>query len=58
VDALRPLGVTDVRMPASPWRVWDTIQAAAGTPVGDAATGQQPSEPAHPADGPDQEVAP
>ena len=59
VDALRPLGVTDVRMPASPWRVWDTIQAATGTPVGDAATGQQPTEPAHPdADGTDQEVAP
>jgi carbon-monoxide dehydrogenase large subunit len=28
VDALRPLGVTDIRMPASPQRVWATIQAA------------------------------
>jgi carbon-monoxide dehydrogenase large subunit len=28
VDALAPLGVTDVRMPASPQRVWATIQAA------------------------------
>ena len=28
VDALRPLGVTDMRMPASPQRVWTTIQAA------------------------------
>jgi carbon-monoxide dehydrogenase large subunit len=28
VDALSPLGVTDVRMPASPQRVWTTIQAA------------------------------
>ncbi len=30
VDALRPLGVTDVPMPASPMTVWRTIQAAAG----------------------------
>ncbi|HVW32718.1 MAG TPA: molybdopterin cofactor-binding domain-containing protein [Acidimicrobiia bacterium] len=28
VDALAPLGVTDIRMPASPRRVWETIQAA------------------------------
>jgi len=28
VDALRPLGVTDVAMPASPQTVWRTIQAA------------------------------
>jgi carbon-monoxide dehydrogenase large subunit len=28
VDALRPLGVNDVRMPASPQRVWATIQEA------------------------------
>jgi len=28
VDALRPLGVTDVRMPASPQRVWAAIQEA------------------------------
>jgi carbon-monoxide dehydrogenase large subunit len=28
VDALRPLGVTDMRMPASPQRVWTTIQEA------------------------------
>ena len=28
VDALGPLGVTDVRMPASPHRVWQAIQAA------------------------------
>ncbi|MDQ3148107.1 MAG: molybdopterin-dependent oxidoreductase, partial [Actinomycetota bacterium] len=43
VDALRPLGVTDVKMPASPWRVWDTIQAATGHPAGDVAEGQDPS---------------
>ena len=30
VDALRPLGVTDMRMPASPQRVWATIQEAKG----------------------------
>ncbi|MEW6475217.1 MAG: molybdopterin cofactor-binding domain-containing protein [Actinomycetota bacterium] len=28
VDALTPFGVTDVRMPASPHRVWQAIQAA------------------------------
>lgn len=28
VDALRPMGVTDVRMPCTPERVWSTIQAA------------------------------
>jgi aerobic carbon-monoxide dehydrogenase large subunit len=30
VDALAPLGVTDMRMPASPLRVWATIQEAKG----------------------------
>jgi carbon-monoxide dehydrogenase large subunit len=30
VDALSPLGVTDIQMPASPLRVWSTIQAAKG----------------------------
>ena len=30
VDALRPLGVTDVAMPATPMTVWKTIQAARG----------------------------
>jgi carbon-monoxide dehydrogenase large subunit len=30
VDALRPFGVTDVRMPATPERVWRTIQQAKG----------------------------
>src|SRR5581483_11038729 len=30
VDALSPLGVTDIRMPASPQRVWQTIQEAKG----------------------------
>ena len=30
VDALRPLGVNDVLMPASPQNVWRAIQAAKG----------------------------
>jgi carbon-monoxide dehydrogenase large subunit len=28
VDALAPFGVTDIDMPASPERVWQTIRAA------------------------------
>jgi len=28
IDALSPLGVTDMAMPAHPQRVWETIQAA------------------------------
>jgi carbon-monoxide dehydrogenase large subunit len=28
IDALRPFGVTHIDMPASPMRVWETIQAA------------------------------
>ena len=31
VDALRPMGVNDVPMPASPQTVWRTIQAAGGS---------------------------
>src|SRR6056297_501931 len=30
VDALRPMGVTDVAMPATPMTIWKTIQAAKG----------------------------
>jgi len=30
VDALRPLGVTDVPMPMSPMRVWEAIRSAGG----------------------------
>ncbi len=29
IDALRPLGVTDIQMPATPFRVWQAIRAAA-----------------------------
>jgi carbon-monoxide dehydrogenase large subunit len=32
VDALSPLGVTEIVMPASPQRVWQTIQEAKGGP--------------------------
>ena len=28
IDALAPFGVTHIDMPASPMRVWETIQAA------------------------------
>ena len=28
VDALRPLGVADLTMPATPFRVWNAIRAA------------------------------
>jgi carbon-monoxide dehydrogenase large subunit len=28
IDALRPMGVTDVRMPATPERVWRALQTA------------------------------
>ncbi len=30
VDALRPRGVTDIVMPASPWRVWEALEASSG----------------------------
>jgi carbon-monoxide dehydrogenase large subunit len=30
VDALRPLGVNDIRMPCTPERVWRAIQSAGG----------------------------
>ncbi|MDQ6837867.1 MAG: hypothetical protein M3137_05900, partial [Actinomycetota bacterium] len=30
VDALRPLGITDMDMPASPLRVWNAIKNAKG----------------------------
>ncbi len=30
IDALRPLGVTDLQMPATPERIWRAIQAAQG----------------------------
>jgi len=26
VDALKPLGITDIEMPATPRRVWEAIQ--------------------------------
>ena len=30
IDALRPLGVTSIRMPLTPERVWQAIQQAKG----------------------------
>ncbi|MGH2805402.1 MAG: xanthine dehydrogenase family protein molybdopterin-binding subunit, partial [Thermoleophilaceae bacterium] len=30
LDALKPLGVTDLEMPLTPMRVWQAIQAAQG----------------------------
>jgi carbon-monoxide dehydrogenase large subunit len=33
LDALRPLGVTDIAMPATPYRIWQTIQDAKGRPA-------------------------
>jgi len=42
VDALRPLGVTNMPMPASPVKVWSTIEAAKageGDSGGERATG-------------------
>jgi carbon-monoxide dehydrogenase large subunit len=36
VDALRPLGVTEVQMPLTPVRVWETIRAAQGSGTGPA----------------------
>jgi len=32
LDALKPLGVTDLAMPATPERVWQAIKAAAAPP--------------------------
>ena len=29
-DALRPVGVSDLTMPATPQKIWQAIQAAAG----------------------------
>jgi aerobic carbon-monoxide dehydrogenase large subunit len=47
LDALRPLGVRDVVMPASPQTVWRAIQAA-GTGVSAASTGDSPPAPSGP----------
>jgi carbon-monoxide dehydrogenase large subunit len=33
IDALQPLGVTDVPMPATPYEVWQAIQAVRGSAV-------------------------
>jgi aerobic carbon-monoxide dehydrogenase large subunit len=40
LDALEPLGVTDLDMPLTPMRVWEAIQEARGRGAGPAATEQ------------------
>ncbi len=40
IDALRPLGVTELNMPLTPMRVWEAIQEAKGKGSGPAATEQ------------------
>ncbi len=35
VDALSPYGITDITMPASPWKVWQAIQEAQGRDAGE-----------------------
>ena len=40
IDALRPLGVSDINMPLTPMRVWQAIQAGQGRGEGPAATEQ------------------
>jgi len=42
VDALRPLGVNDVRMPCTPERVWEAIRSAGASAGGGASGGPQP----------------
>lgn len=44
IDALRHLGVTDMKMPCSPFRVWSTLQAASASDgVGDPPLTVQPT---------------
>jgi carbon-monoxide dehydrogenase large subunit len=40
LDALRPLGVTELNMPLTPMRIWQAIQDAQGAGTGPAATEQ------------------
>ena len=42
VDALRPLGIDDVRMPCTPERVWSAIQSAGASAGGEVPGGAQP----------------
>ncbi|MFF3917956.1 xanthine dehydrogenase family protein molybdopterin-binding subunit [Streptomyces sp. NPDC001852] len=44
VDALRPLGVRDVRMPCSPHRVWQAIQEARSGELGHGQPGEEGAE--------------
>ncbi len=57
VDALRPLGVTDVRMPCTPERVWRAVTEARGEKApttGDAQPHFDPADTADRTDGADQ----
>jgi hypothetical protein len=40
LDAIKPLGVTELDMPMTPMRVWQAIQAAGGNGAGPRATEQ------------------
>jgi carbon-monoxide dehydrogenase large subunit len=46
IDALEPLGVTHIDMPASPWKVWQAIQDTQGRDAGtrDADLSGRPSQ--------------
>lgn len=44
IDALRHLGVTDMKMPCSPFRVWSTLQEAASSAGSTGAVGDPPAE--------------
>jgi aerobic carbon-monoxide dehydrogenase large subunit len=52
VDALSPYGITNIEMPAAPWRVWQAIQDAQGREAGerDADLSGRPSQAANSAD--------
>ena len=42
VDALRPMGVNDIRMPCTPERVWEAIQTAGRSTGAGVSGGAQP----------------
>ena len=44
IDALRHLGVTDMKMPCSPFRVWSTLQEAAHSAGSTGTVGDTPAE--------------
>src|SRR5699024_5814613 len=42
LDALRPLGVTDITMPCTPLKVWTAVREAAGSPAQTSGEGSLP----------------